>query len=233
MEWFFVAVLAVLLFGTSLLCLAALLGRSRIQRRHRVDPAVPTEAPLSWLIDPRTPARLHRRLARVGTSTTTVVDDHRPRARRRLRRKPPEPSLLATTAVELRAQAVLLDQQVARLSVLAPKARRQPLLELHRAVGDVEAAGARLVALSTQARAPRGLDTDDRSLDDVTARIDRLAHAHQELLALDVDNRLIETPLPAPPLVDPAARRPPPPAAPPEARTWPPTPPTAPPAGRR
>lgn len=231
MEWFLVAVLAVLLFGTSLLCLAALIGRSRIHRIHRVDPAVPTEAPLTWLVDPRTPARLHRRLARVGTTTTTVVDDHRPRPRRRLRRKAPEPSLLATTAAELRSQAVLLDQQVARLSVLAPKARRQPLVELRRAVTDVEAAGARLIALSSQARAPRGLDTDDRSLDEVTARIDRLAHAHQELLALDVDNRLVETPLPAPPLVD---RRPAPQPAPPaQPQTWPPTPPAAPPATRR
>ena len=95
-EWLVVAVLAVFLLGTSLLCLVTLIARQRVQRRHRVDPAVPTEAPLTWMIDPRAPARLHRRLARVGDTATAVATDHQPR--RRLRR-PTEPSPLALVKI--------------------------------------------------------------------------------------------------------------------------------------
>ena len=201
-EWFLVALLAALLFGTSLICLALLMARSRVQQRHRVDPAIPTDAPLSWLVDPRTPARLHRRLARVGTLATTVADDHQPRGRRRRRS---EPSLLANTATDLRAQAVALDLQVSRLALLTPGARRAPMVEVHRRVADVEAAASRLIALSTQARAPRGLDSDDSTLAEITQRVDRLAQAQEELLAIDADARLVERPLPAPPLTSPAS----------------------------
>jgi len=198
-EWIVVGVLAALFLGTSLLCLMVLIARNRVHRRHRVDPAVPTEAPLTWLVDPRAPARMHRRLARVGTTTTTVVDDNLPVGRRSRRRRV-EPPPLASTAQELRAQAVALDQQLARLAMLGSAARRGPLVELGRAIADVEAAGARLVALNTQVRAPRGLDTDDTTLSDITRRIDRLAQAHHELLDVDAENHLLERPLPAPPL---------------------------------
>lgn len=232
------ALLAVLIFGTSLLCLGLFVARNRVNRRHRVDPAVPTDAPLTWLVDPRAPARLHRRLAKVGTTATLVADDHRPRPRRRLRRADP-PSPLAATAEDLRAQAVLLDVQVTRLAVLAPKARQRPLVELGRAIAELEVAGARLVALSAQARAPRGLDTDGPALTEITRRIDHLAEAHQELLDLDAEARLVEQPLPAPPLVarpaPPApASRPAPvtrpataPATAPQPQTWPPSAPGA------
>ncbi len=213
MEWFIVAVLAVLVFGTSLLCLAALIARNRLNRHHRVDPAVRTEAPITWLVDPRAPAKLHRRLARVGTTATTVVDDHAP-ATRRLRKTSPA-SPLSVTAQDLRAQAVLLDLQVSRLAVLAPGARRQPLTELGTAIAGLESASARLVAISAQSRAPRGLDTDDTALVEATRRIDHLAAAHQELLDLDARNRL--TPRAAPQTAPPAPPQPAP-------QTWPPTP---------
>lgn len=206
MEWIVVAVLGGLCFFTSLACIVALIARNRVQRHHRVDPAVRTEAPMTWLVDPRAPARLHRRLAKVGTAATTVVEDHRPTGRRR---RKAEPSPLAVTASDLRTQAVLLDLQVARVSVLATGARRQPLAELDRAINEVETAGARLVALSAQVRAPRRLDTDDPGLNAVAQQIDRLAEAHQELLGLDAQARLVPV---APPATLPA--RP---------QTWPPS----------
>lgn len=200
--------IAAFVLGCTLLCLLAIIGRNRVLHRHRVDPATPTDAPLSWLVDPRAPARLHRRLARVGTATTAVAHDHRPPGRRL--RKVPSPSPLANTAQELRAQAVALDLQLARLAVLGPRARREPLMELGAAVSRAEEASARLMAISAHARAPRGLDTDPGALREVTDRIDRLAEAHQELLELDARNRLQGNPVGAPPLsrrlaVDPAA----------------------------
>lgn len=195
-----VALVVFLCLGTSLLCLVALLARQRVQRHHRIDPSIPTDAPLSSLVDPRAAARLHRRLARVGTLTTTVIADHDPRSRRKRRR---EPSTLASLAEGLRAQAVAVDQQVIRLAYLASGARRVPMVQIEHNVSEIEGAAARLVALSTQARAPRGLDTDDSSVAEISQRLDRLAEAHQQLLDLDGANRLTETPLPAPPLTSP------------------------------
>lgn len=201
-----VAILAGLCFFTSVACLAALIARNRLHRHHRVDPAVRTEAPMTWLVDPRAAARLHRRLAKVGTAATAVAEDHRPTGRRR---RTAVPSPLAITAGELRAQAVLLDLQVARVSVLAPGARRQPLADLDRAINEIETAGARLVALNAQVRAPRRLDLDDPGLAAVTQHIDRLAEAYQELLGLDAQAQLVP--------VTPPSSRPAPP------QTWPPS----------
>jgi len=232
-EWVFVAILAGICTVLSLWCLVVLIARNRLHRHHRVDPALPTDAPLIWLVDPRTPAKLHRRLARVGTTATAVADDHRPTGRRRRRMRRVEPSAVHAAAQDVRTQAVLLDRQLALLATLAPAVRRRPLVELSRSVADIEVASARLVALSTQVRAPRGLATDDPALHDISQRVDRLAHAHQELLALDDDAGLTAHPLPAPPLVapsPPARRRPPPPQTSPP-QTSPPQ--TFPPSGRR
>ena len=164
------------------LCILALLIRNRYQHHHRVDPSVPTDAPASWLADPRAPARLHRRLARVGTATSRVVEDHQPGIRR-FRRV--EPSPVQAAAVALRAQAVALDRQVTRLSVLTPGARRPALTDVARSVNEVERACAQLVTLSSEVMAPRGLALDDPTLVDITGQVQRLAEAHRELLALD------------------------------------------------
>jgi len=171
-------------------CMVILFVRHRLNRRHRVDPRVRTDAPLRWMVDPRTPAQLHRRLARVGSAATVVADDHRPPSRRF---RKVEPSPMTNTAADVRAQAVALDQQLARLALLSPKARRLPLIELSRSVAEVETATARLVALSTDLRTHRALPTDQPvgadqpTLTAIAAQMDRLARAHAELADLDRD----------------------------------------------
>lgn len=197
MEWLLVAVLAMVLLGTSFACLVLLIARQRVQRHHRVDPSVPTEAPLSAMVDPRAAARLHRRLARIGTSTTTIIDAARPKRRRD---RTGDLAPVASVAHDLRAKAVALDLQVTRLAVLAPSARRQPMVEVHRQVAEIEAAAAQLVAIDAHARAPRGVSQNDVGLWDITQRVDRLAQAHQELIDLETDAGLVSSPLPAPPL---------------------------------
>lgn len=181
--------LALLLLGTAgalvtAACLAFLFVRGRLHRRHRVDPAIPTDAPASWMADPRGPARIHRRLVRIGNATTAIEDDHRPRTRRL--RRAEEPGPLHTAAVELRARAVALDGQLARVSLLAPAARRDSLRTIDQETTHLERACAQLVEMSASTLGPTDL-RDDPAAGSVTRRIDHLAAAHRELLALDDD----------------------------------------------
>lgn len=200
MNWALLLTLAFLGLIVFLTCTAVLMVRGRLNRRHRVDPRVRTEAPLRWLVDPRSPARLHRRLARVGTAASTVADDHRPPTRRF---RKVEPTPMMSTAADVRAQAVALDQQLARLALLSANARKRPLADLSRSVTEVETATARLVALSAELRTHRGLPTDPQLLADqptltaIAEQMDRLARAHDELAQLDRDAGLATAPYPA------------------------------------
>lgn len=178
-------------------CILFLFARHRLHRYHRVDHRVATDAPIGWLFDPREPARLHRRLARVGTTASAVADDHRPRGRRARRE---EPSPLAVAATDLCAQAVAVDHQLARLAVLAAPARRRPLQALSHQVDDLEAAAAHLVSISAEVRAPRVLAHDHPEITDIRGRLDRLAQAQRELDALDTDAGLEAATTPTPPV---------------------------------
>ena len=216
-------IVLVVLFGSiSAASTLFLLLRHRLNRRHRVHPSVRTGAPLTWLVDPRAPARLHRRLARVGTTACGVADDQRAaagaragssRPRRRFRRVEPTP--LVATAEELTAQAVALDRQLVRASTLAPPARRSVLADLGRAVEEVEQAAARLALISAEVRAPRALATEDPAVVDLARRVDWLAQAHAELVALDHDAGLAVPPAAPPglPTAPPMPAPPPPPPA--------------------
>lgn len=164
-------------------CIAVLFARHRFRRHHRVDPKVATDAPALWAVDPRPAARLHRRLARMGTLAAQIAEDHRPAGRRLGRR--PEPSPIGRAAEDLLAQAVALDNRLSRLSVLAPGARRAPLAELTAAVTDLETAAARLAVVSSESRMPRQLTHDDPGLTAVQDRIGHIAEALGELDRLD------------------------------------------------
>jgi hypothetical protein len=188
------------------LCIVVLFLRHRINRMHRVHPAVPTDAPLTWLVDPRLPARHHRRLVKVGRTAEAVAADHRPPPRRF--RKPDEAPPIVGVAEELRDQAVALDRGLARLAILAPQARRRPLESMGRSIDELERAASALVGLSTEVRTPRALAADDPTLLDVAGQIERLAEAHQALVDLDADAGLVAQPPPGARRTQPA---PPPP----------------------
>jgi hypothetical protein len=173
-------------------CAALLLVRHRLDRRNRVHPEVPTDAPLTWLVDPRSPARLHRRLTGVGRSATLVADHHRI-PRRRLRRPPEQPHLV-DVAEDLAAQAARLDHEVARIARLAPGARREPLAALHGRVAALEQAALRLGEISVEVRTPRTLAAHDAALIDIAGQLERLAEAHAALAAIDEDAGLRAAP---------------------------------------
>lgn len=78
-KWFLVWLLGGWMLVIALACLMFLLVRGRLRRHHRVDPKVATGAPIRWMIDPRSPGRLHRRLSRVGALATAVAEENQPR----------------------------------------------------------------------------------------------------------------------------------------------------------
>lgn len=131
-----------------------------------------------------------------------------------------EPPPIVVLADQLKAEAVAVDQQLARLVVLAPAARRQPVRDVERSVAELERTASRLVALSTDVRAPRSLGQDHSGLLDVAGQVDRLAEAHQALRDLDAEVGLVPRSQPAPPLT--GVVRP----APPAVESSPPRPPT-------
>lgn len=194
MRWFLVSTIGIVGTLIVLACIVVLFVRHRIARANRVDPKVATAAPATWLADPRSPARLHRRLVRIGRAADGVADDHRRRGR--LRRSTEQPPIV-DAALALRHHAVRLDHALARTATLAPAARRGPLAELAAAVAELEAAASRLVALSAEVLAPPVLPTEATDAIDVAGQIERLAEAHRALLEIDAANGLAPgTPLP-------------------------------------
>src|SRR5437762_12122342 len=99
--------MAVTLLAVTTVLIAAIgsvLLRRWVRRRHRVNPHLPTLAPLSWLWSPFLAARLHRRLRRcVGT-----VDAALPRGRRARRTWP----ALTNAADQLSRHAADVDADV-------------------------------------------------------------------------------------------------------------------------
>jgi hypothetical protein len=182
MEWFALGLLAMIGATVVVACLAVLFVRHRLQLAHRVDPKIATAAPTSWLADPRTPARLHRRLAKVGRAAAAVAGDHRVPAKRRRRVDQPP---IVELAERLSAQAVGLDHELARTALLPTPARRTHLAALQRSVMSLEQATLRLVTLSSELSTPPVLATEDADLFDVAAQIERIELAHRELLAID------------------------------------------------
>ena len=225
MKWVLVWMLGGTMLVIAVACLVLLMARSRMRRRHRVDRKVATGAPLTWLVDPRSAARLHRRLARVGTVATSVAEEQQQTRRGLVRAigRRPEPTPIAAAAAELTAQAVATDRQLARIATLAPSARRGPLLELERQVAGLERAAGQLAALNAASFTPRALAHDDPEIVDVQGQLTRLAEAQRELDALDAQAGLV----PAAPSPFETTTAPAGPAAPPfPAAVAPPPPPT-------
>lgn len=181
MNWFALALLATVVAAGTASCIAYLMLLHRFRRRHRVDPATATDAPVTWLADPRAPARLHRRLVKVGRATTLVAERHGPKGRRRRGRG----DSVHAAALALRAEAVSVDAQVSRAAVLAPAARRDVLADIVARVELLESTCVGLLEVSYQATEPLRLDRDTEPLLTATRQVEHLAEAHRELLALD------------------------------------------------
>ena len=58
-----------------LFCVAATIAFITARRANRVVPDVPTTAPVTWLVSPSRPARLHRQLRSLGTWASHAASD--------------------------------------------------------------------------------------------------------------------------------------------------------------
>lgn len=198
MNWFLVNVLGFLTVLVTLACLAALFARHRLHRRNRPDPKVATGAPLRWMADPRSAARLHRRLVHVGQTAGALADAHR-EPKRRFRPGVTEQPHLVELAEELRRQAVVLDAQLTRASMLPSKARRAPIGDLAQAVATAEQTCVRLVSVSAQTRSQVTIAGDPAGdITDVAGQAERLAEAHRLLREIDASVGLAPSPTTSP-----------------------------------
>jgi hypothetical protein len=160
-------VLQGLLIATAVVWATCLLGvlwvRHRLRRRLRIAPDVRSAAPTLWLVSPRSAARLHHRLRRVGASA---------RAASTL-----DPAL-TDLADDLLLEAVTLEPAVvtlARSGRTGASVRRRVSIR----IGELEQVARQLTSLSAQgARGPsQAIGLRDR--------VDSLEAARQELAEIE------------------------------------------------
>ena len=170
--WLFV--FALLLFGIG--SSVGLVALWRLRRRNRLHPRWPTMAPLSWLVHPGLPARLHRRLR------TAVATAHY-RAPGRGRHKVPSSSV-DELILELLHEAAALDEQIV-LAGRAPRSIRNQLLAVTAPqVTKLEAIAGRLAVLVSASARPGGAPAASaiRALEE---RLDAIEISRQEIADLE------------------------------------------------
>ncbi len=199
-----------------------------LRRRNRVAAKVKSPAPVTWLVSPRAPARMHRRLRNALTSARVAyapaVGEAHPQ--------------LPDLALTLEREAVITDQLLVAASTSPRPHRRQSLRPLQAQVAEIERL-AHQIAHTARRAGPAAIPQAADGLRDVADQLEALRAAQQEVE--DVD-RLIQGYPTHPPAVPAPARAtgavpageavpamppPPPAAAAPVPATAPPAPPVA------
>ena len=131
-------VLLVTLITLCVVFAALVITLTRLRRRNRLHPSVPTNAPLSWLYSPAPASRLHRRL-RLAVALSGY------RGQRRSRRTLGRIDELATS---LTREAINLDRRLVRAALAPRHPRRAQLQLIEPQVRRVEHLAARLAMLA-------------------------------------------------------------------------------------
>jgi hypothetical protein len=148
----------------------------RLRRRNRLHPRWPTSAPLSWLLHPGTPARLHRRLRHA------VATAHY-RSPGRGRHRVPGSSVEELIS-ELLHEAAAVDEQLV-LAGRAPRPiRRRLLTAAEPQVAKLELIAARLALLVSASARPGGAPAATMILT-LEDRLDALEVSRQEIADLE------------------------------------------------
>jgi hypothetical protein len=148
----------------------------RLRRRNRLHPKWPTMAPLTWLVHPGSPARLHRRLRHA------VATAHY-RSPGRGRHKIPSSSV-DELIQELLHEAAAVDEQLV-LAGRAPRPIRRRILAVSAPqVVKLEAIAARLAVLVSASARPGGAPAATMILT-LEDRLDALEVSRQEIADLE------------------------------------------------
>lgn len=145
-----------------------------LRRRNRVAVSVKTPAPTTWLVSPRAPARMHRRLRNACTSARiayapTVGQAH-----------PQLPELAHT----LEGEAVLVDRLLVEASLTPRPHRRRSLQPLQAQVREIERL-AQEIAHAARRAGPDALPEATDGLQEVRDQLAALREAQAEIEALD------------------------------------------------
>jgi len=194
-KWALLAVIFVLIAVISITLAFFALARHRILRRHRVNPSVPTNAPLTWLASPQATARLHRRLCRASDVARDAIERTTPK--KKLGRKP-APSALAPLVADLEREAMAIDEHLTLVQRLGTQERRRLLVHLDGQVRQVEGLAGRIAMLGARAASPTERMDDPSAMHEIETRVDQLEEVRVELEALQGDAGLVTVPrLPA------------------------------------
>jgi hypothetical protein len=170
--WLFsIALVAFVIFSS-----VGLVALWRLRRRNRLHPRWPTMAPLTWLVHPGLPARLHRRLrAAVATASYRMPG--------RGRHKVPHSSV-EELILELLHEAAAVDEQLV-LAGRAPRAiRRQIVSVTEPQVAKLEAIAGRLAVLVSASARPGGAPAANAILA-LEDRLDAIEVSRQEIADLE------------------------------------------------
>ena len=189
---FFKALGVIAIVAVAVMALSVALLMRALIRANRVAPGRRSAAPLTWLVSPRLPARLHRRLRRAVGVSQFAVGSIAPAA-----------VPLREVAGELTARAVSLDDWLVPAQCLHPVARRPRLAQLTAEVRQIEVSAARLHHLSADWRRCMDQATGHGAvpLPDLHQRLDAVEATLQELQAPPATT----APAPAPAAPAPAA----------------------------
>ncbi|MCB1015479.1 MAG: hypothetical protein KDB10_10240 [Acidimicrobiales bacterium] len=171
----FLVIVTVAYLGMVGLCAAFVAGvLYSLRRRNRVAATTRTPAPVTWLVSPRAPARMHRRLRNACTSarlaySPTVGEAH-----------PQLPDL----AHSLEREAVLTDELLVAASVSPRPHRRRSLQPLQAQVAEIERL-AQQIAHTARRAGPSALPQAADGLRDVADQLEALRQAQAEVDAVE------------------------------------------------
>lgn len=170
-----------------------------LRKRNRVSATTKSPAPVTWLVSPRAPARMHRRLRNALTSAriayAPAVGEAHPQ--------------LPDLALSLEREAVLTDERLVAASYTPRPHRRRTLQPLQAEVREIERL-AHQIAHTARRAGPAAIPEAADGLQDVAEQLAALRAAQEEIEAVDLVAQG-RPPLPPPPV---GAPLPPPPAVP-------------------
>jgi hypothetical protein len=151
----------------------------QLRRRNRVAPTVASEAPVSWLVSPMTPARLHRRLQIAVRATqlarTPSVGQAHP--------------TLPEMAVTIEQEAVLADRHLVHAARTPRRHRRQMLRPLQAQVREIERLATEVAASARRSGAQALPPPTPATLHDVAAQLQMLRDAEAEIERVEMIER--------------------------------------------